>query len=99
MASLKHQGLIDLDRVAQDFIRVRANAGADFFICYETLESCLKEANEYLEKLRREREENSAEIDKCKQAAWERAADERVREALRQLPEVEAKRKSSKLRQ
>jgi len=57
---LKHQGLIDLDRVAQDFISVRACAGADSFRREKTLESCLKEADEYLEKLRREREDNPA---------------------------------------
>lgn len=96
LASLRHQGLVDLDRVAQDGIRVRADAGAASFLCCETLESCLKEADEYLEKLRREREDNPAEVDKRKQAARERAArerGERVREALRQLPEVEAKKK------
>jgi len=42
-ASLKHQGLFDLDRVAQDFIAVRACAGAGSFLCCETLESCLFE--------------------------------------------------------
>lgn len=96
LASLKHQGLVNLDRVAQDGIRVRASAGADSFRRGETLESCLKEADEYLEKLRKEREENTAEVNNRKQAAHERAArerSERVREALRQLPEVEAKKK------
>ena len=96
LASLKHQGLVDLERVAQDGIRVRASAGADSFRRGETLESCLKEADEYMEKLRQEREANPAEVDKRKQVACERAAYERcerVREALRQLPEVEAKKK------
>jgi len=46
-----------------------------------------------MEKLRKEREDNPIEVDKRKQAARERAArvcSERVREALRQLPEVDA---------
>jgi len=50
-------------------------------------------ADEYLEILRKEREDNPASVPKRKQAARERAArerNERVREALRQLPEVEA---------
>ena len=41
---LRRQGLIDLDRVAQDGMRVRASAGAASFRRRETLEKLLREA-------------------------------------------------------
>ena len=41
---LREQGLIDLDRVAQDGMRVRASAGAASFRRRETLETLLEEA-------------------------------------------------------
>ena len=49
-----------------------------------------------MEKLRKEREENPVQLDMRKQSAQKRAARERlerVQEALRQLPEVEVKKK------
>lgn len=91
LASLKQQGLVDFERVAQDGMRVRANAGAASFRRGETLEKCLEEAEAYIEKLARDREANPLEVDKRKRAAQERAARERrerIAEALRQLPEA-----------
>src|SRR5258708_3593823 len=41
---LRQQGLIDLDRIAQDGMRVRASAGAASFHCRATLERHLQEA-------------------------------------------------------
>ena len=98
LASLIHQGLVDFETVAQDGMRVRASAGAASFRRGETLAECLKTAEAYMEKLAKEREENPQVVDKGKQAAKERAArerQERVREAQRQLPEVEAKKEES----
>lgn len=96
LASLIQQGLVDVDRVAQDGMKVRANAGAASFRRKDSLQECLQAAEKHMEKLRKEREENQTQVDKRKQAAQERAARERlerVQEALRQLPEVEAKKK------
>lgn len=97
LASMVEQGLVDLERIAQDGMRVRASAGAASFRRKQTLEECLAEAEAYQEQLRREREEDPQTNDKRKQAAQERAALERVeriQEAIRQLPEVEAKKKA-----
>ena len=97
LASLMQQGLVEVKRVAQDGMKVRASAGAASFRRGESLEECLREAQAHMEELRQEREENPLQTDKRKQAARERAARERcerVREALRQLPEVEAKKKN-----
>lgn len=49
------QGLIEVSRVAQDGVRVRANAGAASFRRGETLEACLEAAQAHVEHLRRER--------------------------------------------
>jgi transposase len=51
---LRGQGLIDLDRVAQDGMRVRASAGAASFRRRETLEKLLGEAQAELQRLRQE---------------------------------------------
>ena len=50
---LRQQGLIDLDRIAQDGVRVRASAGAASFRRRETLERLLQEARAELHDLRR----------------------------------------------
>jgi hypothetical protein len=98
LASLMQQGLIEVSRVAQDGVRVRANAGAASFRRGETLEACLEAAQAHVEHLRREREENPTLLNRRQSAAQARAARERcerVQEALRQLPEVEAKKKEA----
>jgi transposase len=57
---LRQQGLIDLDRIAQDGLRVRASAGAASFHRRETLERLLEEAQAELQELRRESAANAA---------------------------------------
>ena len=96
LACMMEQGLVDLERVAQDGMRVRASAGAASFRRGQTLEECLKDAEAYLAQVRREREENPLAQDKRKQAAKERAARERlerIQEAIKQIPLVEMKKK------
>ena len=51
---LRRQGLIDLDRVAQDGMRVRASAGAASFRRQETLERLLQEAQAELHRLKQQ---------------------------------------------
>jgi transposase len=51
---LRQRGLIDLDRVAQDGIRVRASAGAASFHRRATLERLLQEAQAEVRRLHRE---------------------------------------------
>ena len=46
VAVLREQGLVDLDRVATDGVRVRASAGAASFRCKPTLEEALLEAQD-----------------------------------------------------
>lgn len=58
VAALMAEDLVDLNRVAQDGVRVRASAGASSFRRKKTLEKCLKEAEEQVETLRKELEED-----------------------------------------
>ena len=94
---LMKEGLIEIDRVAQDGVRIRANAGAASFRRKETLEDCLENAKKVMQEVNKQREENPPSVSKRQQAAQERAARERcerIEEALKQIPEVEAKKKT-----
>lgn len=96
VAVLREQGLVDLNRVAHDGMRVRASAGAASFHRKATLEECLREAQEQVARLREELDDDPAAPSRRHAAARERAAaerDERVRQALARLPELEAKKK------
>ncbi len=97
LSVLMKEGFIEVDRVAQDGVRIRANAGAASFRRKETLEDCLEEAKKVMEEVNKQREENPSSVSKRQQAAQERAARERcerIEEALKQIPEVEAKKKT-----
>lgn len=92
---LLHQGLVSLERVAQDGMRVRASAGASSFRRQPTLEECLAEAEAQIEALKREAEnEDGGAENRRQQAARERAARERaerIQQALDELPEIQRK--------
>jgi transposase len=95
VAALMSAGIVDLQRVAQDGMRVRASAGAASFRRGATLRECLKEAEEQVEALRKELDDDPAATSRRLKAARERAAEDRrkrVQEALAQLPEVEEKK-------
>ncbi len=95
VAALMTSGLVELQRVAQDGMRVRASAGASSFRRGPTLQDCLKDAEEQVEALRKELDDDPAATNRRLKAARERAARERrerVQEALAQLPEVEAQK-------
>jgi len=54
VAVLREQGLVDLNRVAHDGMRVRASAGAASFHRRPTLEACLQEAEDQVARLKEE---------------------------------------------
>jgi transposase len=96
VAALMAQGLVTLERVAQDGIRVRASAGAASFRRRQTLEHCLTEAEAQVQALRAELDVDPASTTRRQQRARERAARERqarVAQALAHLPALEAKKK------
>jgi transposase len=99
VAVLMHEGLVTLDRVAQDGMRVRASAGSASFHRQATLEEDLAEAKEHLKTLKAELESDAGAATKRQQAARERAARERaerLQRALEQLPEIEARKPADK---
>jgi transposase len=96
IATLMAEGLIELNRVAQDGMRVRADAGAASFRRRPTLDQALAQAEAQVEALREEAEGDPAAADRRRKAARERAARERVeriKAALGRLPELEARKK------
>jgi transposase len=97
VATLMEQGLVDLNRVAQDGMRVRASAGAASFRRRPTLERCLQEAQTQVQRLRDEIASDPGVASRGQQKARERAArerEERIRQALERMPEMEAKKKA-----
>lgn len=96
---LRQQGLIDLQRVAQDGMRVRASAGAASFRRRGTLERLLHEAQAEVQRWQQQAgapsDQEQPERSRQQRAAQLRHAQERVeriRRALRRMPEMEAKK-------
>lgn len=98
VAVLMEQKLVTLKRVSQDGIRVRASAGAASFRRQTSLERCLQEAQEQVERLRAELEKEPEATNRRQRAARQRAAEDRqrrVKAALKQMPEVAAKKSAA----
>jgi transposase len=93
VAALASAGAISLQRVAQDGMRVRADAGAASFRRRASLQQHLTEAGELVQDIKRRAAADPAAASRRAQAARERAAQERedrIRAALEQLPHVQA---------
>ena len=102
VATLMAEGLVTLDRVAQDGMKVRASAGAASFRRQPTLEEALAEAEQQVAKLRQELEADPAAQKTRQQAAQKRAAEERakrVQAALDQLPVIAQSKKAERPRE
>jgi transposase len=96
VAVLMAEGLVTLQRVAQDGVRVRASAGAASFRRRRRLEDYLREAGEQVERLAQELEEDPGATSRRQAAARKRSAEDRrrrVEAALGQMAEVESKKK------
>lgn len=97
IASLIDRGLVSLETIAQDGMRVRASAGGSSFRRKPSLEKLQREARAHVERLRKEAESEAArqEGDARRRAAAERAArerQERIDEALRQHEKLSEQR-------
>ena len=95
LAALAKAGLVDLDTLAQDGVRIRANAGASSFRREATLDRHLATAQAVVEELKREVEAHSDAGNQRIRAAQERAArerSERVQKAQAALAEIKKKR-------
>ena len=87
LAALSKAGLIDLEKLAQDGVRIRANAGAGSFRREATLDRQMVQAQAVVEELKRE-------VDADPEASNRRIrASERVQAAQTALAEIKRKRK------
>ncbi len=96
VAGLMHEGLVTMNRVAQDGMRVRASAGTSSFRRDKTLERLEAEAKQQVETLRKELENDPGAATKRQRAARERARRERqnrIARARQVLPQVQAKKR------
>ena len=96
VAALAAAGAISLQRVAQDGMRVRADAGAASFRRQQSLDEHLSEARELVQTIKTQAQIDPGQAKRQEQAAKLRAAQERedrIQAALEQLPEVAATKK------
>jgi transposase len=93
IGKLAHAGLVSVERISQDGLRVRASAGASSFHTRPTLEKCLAEAEAHLADLKKlaespENEQVAEQDNRLDQAlAEDRLA--RVKAALAEVAKVE----------
>jgi transposase len=95
VAPLMHEGLVTLQHVAQDGMRVRASAGKSSFHTRPTLEECVAEAEAQVQALQELAEKDPEELSRRQKAARERAARERlerVQNALQQVQQLQEER-------
>jgi len=98
VAALAAVGAITLERVAQDGMRVRADAGAASFRRQARLEEHQAEARELVQALKAQAQVDPGQASRRAQAARQRAAQEReqrIADALARLPEMAAVRISA----
>lgn len=98
VASLMAKGLVTLNRVAQDGMRVRASAGASSYRRKPKLKHYLREAKKQVKTLKAEAADDPAASQKRQQAARQRAAEEReqrIKAALAAMPEADRRQRSS----
>jgi transposase len=98
VATLMAEGLVTMDRVAQDGMKVRADAGQSSFRRADRLAEFLEEAKQQVETLKQLAETNPDELTRRQRAARQRAADERqsqIEKAIRQCDELRQEREES----
>jgi len=99
VAGLMHEGLVTMERVAQDGMRVRAGAGSSSFRRGKTLERLEAEAQQQVEALRKELQDDPGAATQRQRAARERARrerQERIVRARKELPDIERRKRPDK---
>lgn len=93
LAALMDAGAVKLQCVAQDGVRVRADAGAASFRRKDSLQEHLEQARERVRELKAELDADPAQDSRRKLAAQQRARremEQRLQQALERMPELEA---------
>jgi transposase len=99
IAAMRAEGLVDLDTLGQDGMKVRASAGNDSFRKAETLERLLEEAEREWGRLQKEFQQETNKRSAREKAAQQRAARERserlkrAQEEVKKVAEAREKRK------
>ena len=99
LATLMHEDLIDLNRVGQDGMRVRASAGSGSFKKEQKLDELLQQAQQQWDRLQEEFQNPSPELSARQRAARQRTARERlerVQRAKEERKKVERAREARK---
>lgn len=95
VASLMHEGLVTMNRVAQDGMRVKANAGRSSFRRGETLRKCQVHAKAQVAILRKLIDADPQALSQREASARERAArerEERIQRAIRNYEDLQGRR-------
>ena len=98
VAALLAKGVVELTRVAQDGVKIRASAGGASFRREERLSQSLAAATAQVAVLREQLEADPGSMSRREAAARQRVTAERQRrvaEALAQLPGLEARRRKA----
>jgi len=96
VAGLMCEGLVEMKRVAQDGMRVRASAGKSSFRRVKTLRECAADARQQIEALKA-LEDDAQALTQRQKAARERAARERaerVEQAIKHCQELQKQREA-----
>lgn len=92
LSCLVHQGVVKVNRIAQDGTRVHASAGSSSFRRRETLETLQKKMREHVEAVRKQLDDSASDGSKQRRGARQRAArerQERVDAALKEMAKLE----------
>jgi transposase len=98
VATLMNEGLVTMERVAQDGMKVRANAGKSSFRSAGRLAELLEEAKQQVKTLKELAETNPDELTHRQRAARERAArerQERIEAAVKECEKLRQEREES----
>jgi transposase len=100
VAALMSEGLVSIEKTAQDGMRIRASAGASSFRRRPTLDECLRKAQAAVEEQKAMLEDGGSDArSRREKAAQQRHAEERlerVKKALEEVEKVAAKRQKNR---
>lgn len=102
VAIFLNQGLIDLNRISQDGIRVRAHAGSSSFRRKETLEKHYEMAKIFVQQLISEQEDNPNEIinrKKTRELLLAKQKEDNLKQALEQLELLKQTKEAARKKQ
>lgn len=91
LARLLKADLVQINRVSQDGLRVRASAGSASFRREPTLEQLQTDVQEQIEALKQQNDPSFSKRKQAKQLADAQHREQRLADALKQLPEVQQK--------